>query len=159
LSIDPDVAQTGQPYELTGDDPLNSTDPLGLAQNNKQIRKVIRGLERTVQKHVDKIRNNPGSRDVAHWQDEIDAAQERIERLSKRLPGNSAMVSVTPSAEMGPAQHAQQLESQGALASMAARANSVSVSVSVPALRPPPQAALGLLGTIIVGGALFLAFG
>lgn len=30
LSIDPDVATTGQPYSFTGDDPLNATDPLGL---------------------------------------------------------------------------------------------------------------------------------
>jgi RHS repeat-associated protein len=30
LSIDPAVAQTGQPYAFTGDDPLNKTDPLGL---------------------------------------------------------------------------------------------------------------------------------
>jgi RHS repeat-associated protein len=29
LSIDPDVAQTDQPYIYTGDDPLNSCDPLG----------------------------------------------------------------------------------------------------------------------------------
>lgn len=32
LSIDPEVATTGQPYTYTGDDPLNSTDPLGLKQ-------------------------------------------------------------------------------------------------------------------------------
>lgn len=30
LSIDPDVAQTGQPYVFTNDDPLNAEDPLGL---------------------------------------------------------------------------------------------------------------------------------
>lgn len=30
LSVDPDVAETGQPYAFTKDDPLNSTDPLGL---------------------------------------------------------------------------------------------------------------------------------
>ena len=30
LSVDPAVAQTGQPYAYTGDDPLNATDPLGL---------------------------------------------------------------------------------------------------------------------------------
>ena len=30
LSIDPDLAETGQPYAFTGDDPLNATDPLGL---------------------------------------------------------------------------------------------------------------------------------
>lgn len=36
LSIDPAVAQTHQPYVYTGDNPLNSTDPLGLgtAANN-----------------------------------------------------------------------------------------------------------------------------
>ena len=30
LSVDPDVAETGQPYAYTGDDPVNGTDPLGL---------------------------------------------------------------------------------------------------------------------------------
>jgi RHS repeat-associated protein len=30
LSIDPDVAETNQPYVFTNDDPLNATDPLGL---------------------------------------------------------------------------------------------------------------------------------
>jgi hypothetical protein len=29
LSVDPDVAETGQPYAFTGDDPLNATDPTG----------------------------------------------------------------------------------------------------------------------------------
>jgi hypothetical protein len=31
LSVDPDVAETMQPYAFTGDDPLNATDPLGLS--------------------------------------------------------------------------------------------------------------------------------
>ncbi len=30
ISVDPLVAETGQPYAFTGDDPLNRTDPLGL---------------------------------------------------------------------------------------------------------------------------------
>jgi hypothetical protein len=30
LNVDPDVAQTGQPYAYTGDDPVNGVDPLGL---------------------------------------------------------------------------------------------------------------------------------
>ena len=30
LSIDPDLPETGQPDAYTADDPLNSTDPLGL---------------------------------------------------------------------------------------------------------------------------------
>ena len=33
LSVDPDVAETGQPYAFTGDDPLNATDPDGLMVN------------------------------------------------------------------------------------------------------------------------------
>jgi RHS repeat-associated protein len=30
MSVDPLVAETGQPYEYTGDDPVNAVDPLGL---------------------------------------------------------------------------------------------------------------------------------
>jgi hypothetical protein len=30
LSVDPDVAQTDQPYVFTNDNPLNATDPLGM---------------------------------------------------------------------------------------------------------------------------------
>jgi hypothetical protein len=30
MSIDPDAAETGQPYVFTNDDPLNASDPLGL---------------------------------------------------------------------------------------------------------------------------------
>jgi RHS repeat-associated protein len=34
LSVDPDVAETDQPYAFTGDDPLNATDPTGnIVQN------------------------------------------------------------------------------------------------------------------------------
>jgi hypothetical protein len=31
LSVDPDVAETGEPYAFVGNDPLNATDPLGLS--------------------------------------------------------------------------------------------------------------------------------
>jgi RHS repeat-associated protein len=31
FSVDPDVAETGQPYAYTGDDPVNAIDPLGLS--------------------------------------------------------------------------------------------------------------------------------
>jgi hypothetical protein len=33
LTVDPDVAESGQPYAFTGDDPLNATDPLGSIVN------------------------------------------------------------------------------------------------------------------------------
>jgi RHS repeat-associated protein len=35
LSVDPDVAATGQPYAYTGDDPVNGTDPLGIIASNQ----------------------------------------------------------------------------------------------------------------------------
>jgi hypothetical protein len=33
ISVDPDVAETGQPYAFTGDDPVNKSDPSGLMVN------------------------------------------------------------------------------------------------------------------------------
>lgn len=60
MSVDPMVASTDQPYVFTNDNPLNSTDPLGLkgspgttcidktpAQCNAQVKKVIENLEKT----------------------------------------------------------------------------------------------------------------
>lgn len=44
LSVDPDLADTGQPYAFTGDDPLNATDPLGLKPNSKTSEKAKRLL-------------------------------------------------------------------------------------------------------------------
>jgi hypothetical protein len=35
LTVDPDLAETGQAYAFTGDDPLNATDPLGLKKCKK----------------------------------------------------------------------------------------------------------------------------
>jgi hypothetical protein len=59
---------------------------LAKANNNKQTRKAIDGLRKHVEKHLEKIRQNPNSRDVLGWEKEIRAALERIERLTKRLP-------------------------------------------------------------------------
>jgi RHS repeat-associated protein len=42
LSIDPDVAETGQPYAYTADDPLNSTDPLGLCARHHKCPETAR---------------------------------------------------------------------------------------------------------------------
>jgi hypothetical protein len=47
LSVDPDVAETGQPYVFTGDDPLNATDPNGLIPSVEAsmatVLRVLRG--------------------------------------------------------------------------------------------------------------------
>jgi uncharacterized protein RhaS with RHS repeats len=59
LTVDPDLAETGQPYAFTGDDPLNKTDPLGLtagphrppksvcsnSKNKKSCQKAIKKTE------------------------------------------------------------------------------------------------------------------
>ena len=57
-----------------------------MARNNKHIRKVIDSLREGINRHLEKIRNNQNSQNVNHWQSEIRAWQERIERLKKRLP-------------------------------------------------------------------------
>jgi RHS repeat-associated protein len=41
LSVDPDLAETGQPYAFTGDDPLNKTDPLGLTAGPMRPPKAV----------------------------------------------------------------------------------------------------------------------
>jgi len=59
LTVDPDLAETGQAYAFTGDDPLNKTDPLGLtagphrpsksacsnSKNKKSCQKAIKKTE------------------------------------------------------------------------------------------------------------------
>jgi RHS repeat-associated protein len=54
------------------------------AQNKKQAKKVIEGLERTVKKHEEKLRGDPDSIYIPHWGSEIKAAQDRINKLKKR---------------------------------------------------------------------------
>jgi len=46
LSVDPLVDQTGQPYVFTNDNPLNSTDPLGLVWWQEGIGNVAGGIPR-----------------------------------------------------------------------------------------------------------------
>ncbi|TWG29691.1 RHS repeat-associated protein [Geobacillus sp. C56-T2] len=55
------------------------------AQNNKQVRKRIEGLEKQIKKHKEKISKNPNSTAVKHWEKEIEAWEKEIARLKKRL--------------------------------------------------------------------------
>ena len=55
------------------------------AQNNKQTKKRIEGIQKQVRKHKDKISKNPRSRDRKHWEKEIRAWEKEIARLKKRL--------------------------------------------------------------------------
>jgi hypothetical protein len=54
--VDPDVAETGQPYAFTGDDPLNSTDPLGLSAPSPDVLAYYR----SVRKHKQFCQRHPG---------------------------------------------------------------------------------------------------
>lgn len=57
---------------------------------NKQVRLVIQGLREQIDLHREKIANElqkpqPNQRIVRHWELEIEAFSERLERLETRL--------------------------------------------------------------------------
>ena len=61
--MDPDLAETGQPYAFTGDDPLNATDPLGLYNcSGKSASYIVERYRRGDQNInlVCGVRNKPG---------------------------------------------------------------------------------------------------
>jgi RHS repeat-associated protein len=61
LSIDPDAATTDQPYVFTNDDPLNSTDPLGLSPHgdrNVEDTEFIGISTEQLQKEYDALKGN-----------------------------------------------------------------------------------------------------
>jgi RHS repeat-associated protein len=63
LSVDPDVAETGQPYAFTGDDPLNATDPLGLSgdvQAFEQYTKKVNANKAYCRSHPDALGHSCG---------------------------------------------------------------------------------------------------
>jgi hypothetical protein len=39
--------------------------------------------------HIEKIKNNPGSKDVNHWKGEIKAALDRAKNIAERLTGKT----------------------------------------------------------------------
>lgn len=56
---------------------------------NKDIRKIIKGLERNIRKHKLKIEDElckdaPNHIDIHHWRMEIRVSEERIARLKHR---------------------------------------------------------------------------
>jgi hypothetical protein len=49
------------------------------SMKDSSLRKTIRSLEDNMQEHLYKIANNPTSRDVPHWQSEINTFREQLE--------------------------------------------------------------------------------
>lgn len=65
----------------------NSIDGI---MGNKQVRLVIQGLREQIDLHREKIANEllkprPNERIIRHWELEIEAFSERLERLEVRL--------------------------------------------------------------------------
>ncbi len=83
LSVDPDLAETGQPYAFTGDDPLNATDPLGLKPLSVY---VIRNLKTGKIEYVGKTKRDVAVREKEHGRGPnrriTDPKEQRAERLS-----------------------------------------------------------------------------
>jgi len=57
-----------------------------LAQNNKQTRKRIAGLQAHIDEHKKKLDKEPDCQASNHWRNEIAAAEAEIARLRMRLP-------------------------------------------------------------------------
>ena len=64
---------------------FNNPDLL-LAQNNKQIRKRIEGLQQQIDEHKRKLEQEPDCPAANHWRKEIRGGEHEIEKLRKRLP-------------------------------------------------------------------------
>jgi hypothetical protein len=61
--------------------------PCGLLlTKNKQIRTRIRGLERAIDEHLEKLRKNPKHPDAEHWRKEIEGLRKQIDILRRKLP-------------------------------------------------------------------------
>lgn len=57
---------------------------------NRQVRLAIQGLHNQIELHLDKInfeqtKSEPNEEMIRHWEREIDAFTERLERLETRL--------------------------------------------------------------------------
>ncbi|CAN5402842.1 hypothetical protein BH11PSE7_BH11PSE7_36860 [soil metagenome] len=57
-----------------------------LAQNNKQVRRRVKGLEDQVSEHNKKLDQEPNCPASNHWREEIKVWQTEIDRLRLRLP-------------------------------------------------------------------------
>ena len=63
-----------------------SAAQLEMAQNNKQTRKKIEGLQDQINAHEKKLELDPNGRDANHWRGEISGWKITIDKLQKRLP-------------------------------------------------------------------------
>jgi RHS repeat-associated protein len=169
ISVDPDVAETGQPYAYDNDDPLNETDPIGLAgslpSKGEFPYKPPKGGPKRVRGggwkdangntwRWDKSGHGGGHWDVtpAHGPGHTNVFPDGSIRKQGSPRSQNSSFTVTPSAELGPNQ-------QPNWATSGSASQGGSTSFQVPALKPPPWPALGVIGVIVVVGGYALAAG
>lgn len=87
LEIDPVEGGSSNDYDYVDADPINGLDVAGLSgkTSNKKYRQRLKGIERQIQRHKEKIRNDPTSRDVPHWKGEIRSWEKQAENIRRRL--------------------------------------------------------------------------
>jgi hypothetical protein len=136
---------------------------LGLSGNtsNKKLRAKQKAFEEAIEELKEKIRTAPekGNTDaVNHWNRNLRGIQQQLDNVNRRLSLASdttqQLVSVTPSAELGPKQEPQSMTTH-----QLSQLSGPSLQFQFPTLQAPPAPALGLLGTILVGGVVLAAAG
>jgi hypothetical protein len=163
LSIDPDVAETGQPYAFTGDDPLNSTDPLGLKRQPRtkpsKVGRAVTGLCLLCGAAGAYIGAGHKDKDMPEQPPDSGVVVVQTPRAPntpvRKLPPTK-MVNVTQSAELGPSQPIPQITSEQ-MAQINSQDTGLSVTVHVPGMSRTQITftGIGLLG--LVGAAVILA--
>jgi RHS repeat-associated protein len=106
LSVDPDVAETGQPYAFTGDDPLNETDPLGLkgcganifcylgsaySKTNHGARRVAKAVEHSSVEH-DLVDIPQDASYLSYWATYVTI--EKAKELGSHVPGGTVAAEI-----------------------------------------------------------------
>lgn len=75
-------------FEVAGDHTYAVGELAAWVHNsrNRDIRNRIGGLQKQVDKHKEKIRNDPNSQAVNHWEKEIKNWECQIKKLREKLP-------------------------------------------------------------------------
>ncbi len=58
---------------------------MGKKTSTKKIKKRLKGYQKVIEEHREKIEKSGNSKAISHWEKEIEAAEETIEKLKGRL--------------------------------------------------------------------------
>jgi RHS repeat-associated protein len=96
LTVDPDVAETGEPYIYTGDDPVNGVDPMGQSWYDpswahKAIHRLARGANK-ISRTTAHIASNALTEVKSHWRGELQIAGAVASVVAIVATGGGALV-------------------------------------------------------------------